>query len=240
MQQLFGVLEENWPIFLLAALLFAVSFVWLSFLARTRERTKKELERLYSSNLPAYLERLENNRMLPLVYRKSTVLLMQLDGYMAAGEDEKAVGVIGLLDKIHIEPQEKVEFYQKRLSFYISILDEAHSRESLAKLEEYLNKVKAQDVPKYAEMLDEAKSLIRVYIERDTNYIGALQQKAAKTKHPVVRGITQYRIAKLAYFKGDMETCRKYLERASGNLGGTYYEAIIRQAQENPVILEKK
>lgn len=235
-----NVLKDIWPFLALAAGLFLLCFLWLRFLAKTRDRARVELAALYENDLPLYIERLENNRLLRLVYRRSNLLMMLLDGYLAAGDDTNAERTIALLDGMRLQPAEQVEFYQKRLSYYAAVPDADEARATLCALEAYLTRVKAADAPRYRELLDEARLLVRIYIDRDVQCIGLLQQKAAKTKNPVMRGVTQYRIAKLAYFKGDEETCQKYLNRAAGNVVGTYYEPIVREALKDRSILERK
>ena len=55
-----------------------------------------------------------------------------------------------------------------------------------------------------------------------------------------MRGIIQYRIAKLCYFKHDEEMMYLYLSRAEKNLKDTWYAPIIEQAKTDPSILERK
>jgi len=55
-----------------------------------------------------------------------------------------------------------------------------------------------------------------------------------------MRGVMYYRLAKLAYFKGDTEQREKYLKAAAKTLSDTDYEEIIKQALIAPEILETK
>ncbi|MCE5234997.1 MAG: hypothetical protein ABFC62_02165 [Clostridiaceae bacterium] len=240
MRDLIALLKGNLWLFVPAAALFGVTFLWLRFLSRMRVNAEEQLIRLYRTDLDAYIERLRGNRRLRLVFRKSTLLLYLLDGYMAQGDEENARKAVERLDAMRLSPQERVEFYQKRLSFFAQVQNAAEANKSYTLLESYLTRMKAEGTEKYAEMLAEAKNILRIYIDRDVKLIGPLMQKAAGTKNPVLRGVTQYRVAKLAYFKGDMETVEKYLRRAQGNVAGTYYEAVVEAAIADKAVLESK
>ena len=102
-----------------------------------------------------------------------------------------------------------------------------------------LTKLKATDTPKYRDILEEGQSLIRIYIDKDVSFIDSLIQKATRTQQKVVRGITQYRVARLAYLKGDQEMVDKYLRRASVNVVGTYYQSIVAEAIADNSQLDK-
>ena len=92
----------------------------------------------------------------------------------------------------------------------------------------------------YAAILDEAEIIIGVYVDHNVSLIKKLTGRAEHTKNDVMRGVIQYRIAKLAWFKGDEELMRTYLTRAGKNLKGTLYAPIIEAAREDPSILETK
>lgn len=240
MQQLITFFTDNLWFFVLAAALFALTYLWLLFLSRARANAEEELIRLYREDLDTYIERLRNNRRLGLVFRKSTLLLYLLDGYMAQGDEENARKAVERLDDLRLSPQERVDFYQKRLSYFAQVQNAEEANKSYTLLESYLVHLKAASSEKYAQMLSEASNILRIYIDRDVKLIGPLMQKAAGMKNPVLRGVTQYRIAKLAYFKKDMEMVDKYLRRAQGNVKGTYYEAIVEAAIADKVVLERK
>ncbi len=240
MQEILRFLSDNLWFLAFAAAFFALTYLWLRFLNRARTDAVEQLDRLFQTDLDTYIERLKNNRRLALVFRKSTVLLYLLDGYMARGDEQSALGVIGRLDGMRLLPQDKVEFYQKRLSFFAQLQNAEEANRSYTLLEAYLKRVKVTEEERYKEMLAEAKNILRIYIDRDVKLIGPLMQKAAGTKNPVLGGVTQYRIAKLAYFKGDMETVEKYLRRARGNVENTFYEAVVEAAMADNTVLERK
>ena len=82
--------------------------------------------------------------------------------------------------------------------------------------------------------------IIGVYVDHNTGLIKKLIGRAEHTKNNVMRGVTQFRIAKLAWFKGDTELMEIYLNRAGKNLKNTFYEPVIEAAKSDPKILETK
>ena len=69
--------------------------------------------------MDTYLERLNNNKMLSLVFPRSSMLLFKLDGALAKGDDDTTRQIIAKLDKMCLDPGEKVDYLQKRMSFFI-------------------------------------------------------------------------------------------------------------------------
>ena len=133
-----------------------------------------------------------------------------------------------------------MDFLQKRLSYFISVHENDKAVESCESLCGFLRDAGAQDNEKYAEIIAQAQMLVKIYVEHDVSCIEQLKKEASSTKNDVVRGVTQYRIAKLAHYANDEETVAKYLRRALKNVEGTYYYDIVKQAMENPKILEEK
>jgi len=215
-------------------------FLLIRLLLYARRVAEDELARLKRSNISMYLERLENNRYLSLVFRKPVLLLMRLEGYMKIGDDEKIRQLIKQLDNIKLQPRDRVDFLQKRMSYFVSAGEETEARASYKRLADYLRSVKADEVETYRSMLSEGEEIIKVYLDKDISYIPKLAEKAGKTEHPVLRGIMYYRLAKLEHYKGDDQQAKKYLEKAAQTLSGTDYEEIIRQARITPEILGVK
>lgn len=217
-----------------------LAFLLLRVLQHARLQSEETLKQLLASDVDLYLERLENNRRLKLIYRKPILLLYRLDGYLQKGDDEKALAVIRQLDAMKLEPRDKVEFYQKRMSFFVSVGDEKEARASLERLRNFLCSVQADKVDKYKTILDEGNEIVRVYLDKDVSYMDELLEKAKRTEHPVLRGVMYFRLAKLAWFKGDENERNRYLHQAERTLGGTAYQEIIRQALADPSILDTK
>ena len=221
---------------IMAVLVFALMLL----LQYARHQAEEELGKLLDSDANLYLERLENNNRLALVFRKPVLLLYKLTGYMEIGNDIEIRNIIGLLDSMKLEPRDKVEYLQKRMSFFVSTGDSVEAKASFERLSGYLHSVKADEVDRYRVLLDEGAEIIRVYLDRDVSYMDELKEKAAGTGHPVLRGVMYFRLAKLAHFKGDAQEREKYLALASETLSGTYYEEIIIKARLAPEILETK
>ncbi|MEA4894295.1 MAG: hypothetical protein VB064_03435 [Oscillospiraceae bacterium] len=236
-----GEFWAEYKSFVLAfAVMVVLSFILLQILVYARRQAELELDGLFKSNVGLYLERLEHNRRLGLIFRKPIMLLMKLDGYMKTGDDEKIRVLIKELDDMKLEPRDKVEYYQKRMSFFVSAGDASEARASFDKLQNYLRLVKADETEKYRGLIDEGREIIRVYLDRDVSYMDELKKKAEHTEHPVLRGVMYFRLAKLAYFKGDAEQRERYLRTAEKTLSGTDYGEIIEKALTAPEILETK
>jgi hypothetical protein len=177
-----------------------------------------------------YAERLQNNRRLTWVFRKNEILLMQLEGQMRLGQDEEIQRLIETLDSKRLLPREKVDYLQKRMSFFASVGDVEEAKTSFEKLETYLRSVKADEVERYRLMLEEGEEIIQVYLDKNPGYRGTLQSKLAATSNPVQKGIRLYRLAKLSWFAQDESSARSYLAQAKPLLQGSDYAPIIEQA----------
>lgn len=228
------------PFLIAFAIMVVLVFALMLILQYARHTAEAELNTLFNRNASLYLERLENNRLLKLVFRRPVLLLYMLRGYLKTGDDSEIRKIIAQLDGMKLEPGDKVEYLQNRMSFFVSVGDTTEAKLSFEKLRGYLCSVHADEVDKYRAMIDEGKEIIRVYIDRDTSYIDELIEKAERTEHPVLRGVMYYRLAKLSHFKGDIAGRERYLSLAENTLKGTDYEEIIKEALKSPEILEIK
>lgn len=234
------ILAVYWPYIAVFVVVAVLSGVTLGMLSKARTDAAQTLDRLLVTNVDVYLERLTSNKRLKWVFRKSIIQFMLLKGYIVKGDDDKALQCIRALDSMRLEPQEKVEFLQTRISFFATRNNREEALAGRDSLVNFLKKVKADKTDKYREILEEADMIIKVYVEKDVNFIPSLIAKAAKTAHPVVRGITQYRIAKLAYFKQDEQLVTRYLQRAAKNLKGTSYQQIVESALKDSSVLAEQ
>lgn len=228
------------PFIIAFAVMVILAFVLLQFLVYARRQTEQELNRLFQSDIDLYLERLEHNKRLNYIFRKPLMLLMKLDGYLKTGNDGAIRAIIKELDGMRLEPRDKVEYYQKRMSFFVSVGEADEAKQSFEKLKAYLHSVKADEEDRYSALLAEGEEIIRVYLDKDVSCMNALRKKAEHTEHPVLRGVMYFRLAKLAHFKGDAEQRDKYLKTAAKTLSGTDYEEVINRAYVTPEILEVK
>ena len=218
--------------------LLAFGLIRLTLSLRTS--AEKELAKLQYTNPTLFLVRLQNNRRLTWVFRKSELLLMQLDGQMRLGQNDQIQRLIKNLDAQRLLPREKVEYLQKRMSFFASIGDVEEAKVSFMKLATYLRSVKADEVDRYRVMLEEGEEIIQVYLDKNPDYRGTLQAKLVANTNPVQKGIRLYRLAKLSWFAKDEAAARSYLAQAKPLLAGSDYAPIIEQAGEDLSILAIK
>ena len=225
-------------------LIFAAMSVAVFFLLRLqvmlREQMAKNIQVLLAKDPALCLERLNNNRRLAWLYRKPVLLLWKLDCCLALGEDGKARQIVGMLRDTKLEPMDKLELYQKEISFFATSGDPDRAKKAYRDLKDFLKEAGADKEKHYASILDEAEIIIGVYVDHNTALIKKLVGRAEHTKNDIVRGITQFRIAKLCWFKGDTDMMQTYLNRAEKNLQNTYYAPIIKAARTDPSVLETK
>ena len=218
----------------------ALAFALIRLTVAVRASAEKELAQLQYANPTLFLERLQNNRRLIWVFRKNEILLMQLDGQMRLGQDDQIQRLIRILDAQRLLPREKVDYLQKRMSFFASIGEVEEAKESFINLTNYLHSVKADEVEKYRVMLEEGEEITQVYLDKNPEYRSTLLAKLDTTTNPIQKGIRLYRLAKLSWFANDETAARGYLAQAKPLLAGSDYAPIIEQAQENPSILAIK
>lgn len=232
--------EKNWIWLLIFAIMSVAVFFLLRLQVLLRDHAAKTIAALLQKDPALCLERLTRNRRLKWLFRRPVLLLWKLDCYLALGEDRQAQQTIEKLRASRLEPMDKLELYQKEISFFATSGDGDRAQKALADLSAFLKEAGAEKEPRYAQILEEAELIIGVYVEHNTGLIKKLIGRAEHTKNPVMRGVTQYRVAKLAWFKGDQTLMETYLARAGKNLRGTLYEPILAAAAEDPRILETK
>ena len=232
--------SNYWHLVLLFAGMSLGIFLLLRLQVMLRDSMAATIRSLIHQDPALCLERLENNGRLKLLYRRPILLLWKLDCYLALGEDGKACHTIETLRKMKLEPLDKVELYQKEISFFATSGDGERAKKACADLKAFLKEAGALEDKHYSAILSEAELIIGVYVDHNVGLIKKLTGRAEHTKNDLMRGITQYRIAKLAWFKGDEALMHTYLNRAAKNLKGTMYEPIIEAAESDPKILEIK
>ena len=235
-----ALLSGSWYWLVIFGVTAVLVFLLLRLQTMLRDQMSRMIETLLRQDPRLCLERLERNRRLKLLLRKPILELWKLDACMALGEDEKVRQIIDGLRKAKLEPRDKLELYQKEISFFAASGDGDRAKQAREDLYAFLRKAGADKEKTYAAILDDADIIIGVYVEHNTGLIKKLIGRAEHTKNDIMRGITQYRIAKLAWFKGDEALMQTYLSRADKNLRGTWYAPIIAQAKVDPRILETK
>ena len=235
-----GNLLAGWWVLIPTVVMIALAFLGLQLLASLRAQAEQELRTLYQRDVGLYLERLENNKRLSLVFRRSMLLLYKLEGYMKTGQDDKILPIIRRLDGMRLPPRDKLLFCQQRLSYFVSVRDREQAMASRDALAGLLKKSRADRTERYQKVLRDADQIIGVFLDRDTKLLPALTQEAAETADPTQRGILQYRIAVLYHFAGDESKVQTYLKRAAKNLKNTYYSVMIKEALQDPAALERQ
>ena len=231
---------ENWKLLPLFILMAVCVFALLRLQSSLRDRSAKEIERLLLVNPALCAERLENNRLFKTVFRRPVIELWKLQVYMQLGDDEKIENTIARLNGLKLEPRDKLELWQQSLSYYAVAGRKDEALAAANNLRRFITKAKLQETEPYASILEETETIVAVYIDKNTALIKKLIGRAEHTKDNITRGIIQFRIAKLAWFKKDFELMNTYLNRADKNLKNTAYSEIIAAAKTDPSILEIK
>lgn len=220
-------------------LLMILVFIALYLLSLARAQSERELRALLRRDPRLYIERLENNRRLKLVFRPAVLLLYKLEGYMSLNDDGKCRELIAKLDGMKLQPRDRLQFYQTKLSFYAYAGDGEQAKATLTQLEDFLHKSGADEVDQYKKLLRQARQIVAVYVDKDISMLPKLQRQAAATKDGADRGLLQFRIAKLSHYAGNEDQAEVYLNRAAKNLKNTAYSVIIDSALEDHSVLER-
>lgn len=223
----------------MCVLLMILVFIALYLLSLARAQSERELRALLRRDPRLYIERLENNRRLKLVFRPAVLLLYKLEGYMSLNDDGKCRELIAKLDGMKLQPRDRLQFYQTKLSFYAYAGDGEQAKATLTQLEDFLHKSGADDVDQYKKLLRQARQIVTVYVDKDISMLPKLQRQAAATKDGADRGLLQFRIAKLSHYAGNEDQAEVYLNRAAKNLKNTAYSVIIDSALEDHSVLER-
>lgn len=223
----------------MCVLLMILVFIALYLLSLARTQSERELRALLQRDPQLYIERLENNRRLKLVFRPAVLLLYKLEGYMSLNDDGKCRELIAKLDGMKLQPRDRLQFYQTKLSFYAYAGDGEQAKATLTQLEDFLHKSGADEVDQYKKLLRQARQIVAVYVDKDISMLPKLQRQAAATKDGADRGLLQFRIAKLSHYAGDEDQAEVYLNRAAKNLKNTAYSVIIDSALEDHSVLER-
>ncbi|MDY5084051.1 MAG: hypothetical protein SPE93_10175 [Candidatus Limivicinus sp.] len=223
----------------MCVLLMILVFIALYLLSLARAQSERELRALLRRDPRLYIERLENNRRLKLVFRPAVLLLYKLEGYMSLNDDGKCRELIAKLDGMKLQPRDRLQFYQTKLSFYAYAGDGEQAKATLTQLEDFLHKSGADEVDQYKKLLRQARQIVAVYVDKDISMLPKLQRQAAATKDGADRGLLQFRIAKLSHYAGNEDQAEVYLNRAAKNLKNTAYSVIIDSALEDHSVLER-
>nr|WP_319488921.1 hypothetical protein [uncultured Caproiciproducens sp.] len=219
-------------------ILFTLILIILLSLNVLRQRVLAKLKNiLYIQNNSAlYFEALQSSH-LALLLRKNSILLLELEGLLYKGSEVEIDGLIRRLDSAKLKPAERLDYLQKKLSYYIDTQNKEQSIASYQSLDRFIGKT---EIVKYQKIMDDATLLIEIYINRNTELIGRLIADSEQQTDNCMKGITQYRVAKLAYYKKNDKLMNRFLALAKQNLQGTSWQNIVEQAINDKRILEVK
>jgi hypothetical protein len=231
-------LKFEWDYVFYAIGLFLLFIMVRWFLTIIRKKTVNELNKILyvEANFSLYQALLSNKR-LKWIFRGQTIEIMRLTGFLLEGNQERILKWIDQLDHMKLEPYEQFEYLQKRFSYFVDQKNKAEAQQSLSALKNLLTK-KNHSFAKA--IIHEAELVYDIYIMKKTDLIPSLIEQANRLDDRIMKGITQYRIAKLSYFKQDFKQVSNYLNEAKDNVKGTYWYPIICEAQKNHEILANK
>ncbi len=230
-------MNDNMWKYLYPIIVISIIFFGQRILVGLRRMSTVELYKvLYNQNNPELFLSLLKNPRLKLLYKKSVLLQFKLDAFLVRGEHSNIIALFDELDHMSLTKIEKLELNQKKLSYYCG---EGYNKEALHTLVEIEKIIKKSKSKQLQNILLENHLTYRIYIKHDVQLIPKLIE-LLKIQTGVIKGITQYRIAKLYYYKGDEILARKYLNESRFNLTGTIWQPIVNWAIEDLAILKTK
>lgn len=231
-------IEFSWSYLVYTLFIFLIFIGVRILLNYLRKQTIKQLNNLLYGQENYFLyQELLNNKRLKYIFRKQMLDIMRLNGYLLEGNDKKIVELIEKLDIAKLEPYEKLDYYQKRFSYFVEHRNKEEAKKSLLMLKNLFKKTSNIKVKK---LLDEAELIYGIYIKRDTKLINELIEKTKTISDPLIKGITEYRIAKLYYYANNHTEVDYYLAQAKENVLGSYWYPVVIAAQKDHRVLEKK
>lgn len=222
--------------FLYLALMIALVLGVLLLLRASQRGALEELAHtLARGDVERYLTML-GSRRLSLVLRKSTLVLLRLEGHIRTGDVSGVAVDEKRLEQMRLRPGERLEYCQKAMSFHLSRGEYDAGRDYLVKLETLLEK---EPDEKLKAILTDARLLICVYADRDVSLIPALE-KQETAQSGGQRGVTQYRLAKLCHFAGEETQANTWLKKAAQNVAGTAWQPIVEAALGDHSVLDER
>ena len=220
-----------WFLFVVCLLL-----ICLPFLEKLRRESTLQLDKvLYVDHNPQlYLKLLENKR-LRLVYSKTTIKGLQLDAYLMMQDHEKIIETMNILESAPMGKGAKLEFNEKKLSYYCLKGNQVKAKEALDAIHQLLDKVKKD---KYQKIVVDSDIIYGIYIDKDVSLIDDLE-KQVETQEGSTKGITLFRLAKLYLIKQESKRCISMLQQATSLVKGTSYEEIVKECLNNLAKLDE-
>lgn len=208
-----------------------IIFIILQLTRLRRETTLKLEEILYVKNdVKTYLTVLNNNKLLKLLYPKGTIENLILDGYMMLDDADIIEKQFEKVEALHLNKGELLDFNLKKLSYFAKADNKKKSKQAL----DCINKIlENNNKEKYREIKDEADRIFKLYIDKDVSLENELLQLANRQKG-IQKGITYFRLAKIAYYKKQQKDVVKYLHLAKPLVEKTNYQQIVELCEKAP------
>lgn len=220
--------------YLLVLVGISVGAILLVYFAQ-KAALKKLSHTLYQNEDIAGYNRLLGSLPYRLVLRRATIGLLRLEGAIYTKEEAAVWQAAARLEQLkRLKPGERLNAYQKTLSFAVTAGNAPRAHTALQKLEALLANEKDD---RLQAVLADARLLVGVYINKDVGLLSdlrALEEKQTGQR----KGLTQYRLAKLYHFAGKPQTAQKCLEGAVENLAGNPWQAVAQAALEDDAVLE--
>lgn len=234
---IFGLEFE--PILIVYPIVIFVLFVGLRFfLLNIKKHTDRQLNSLlYETQQFNDYQLLLTNKRLKWVFSNQELGILKLNGYMVESDDFKILAQIKVLDKMKLKPRQRLEFLSKRFTYFVELGRKKDAVESYNAIAKILKTSKHAEATK---IMDEATTVLKIYIHKDTRILPELIQKSKNESNLIVQGVIYFRIAKLYYFLKKFDNMNEYLNKAKAQLKGTYYEEIVLFALKDPSILNTK
>lgn len=213
------------------------TFLLIILLSYLQKLILAELDKvLYQEDNPAkYLRMLESKRI-EFFLRKGSMLLLKLNGFLVLEDENGIQKIISEANTTRMRNNEKLLLHQKLLNHFLIEQNRKQAENSYQEIVELLKNEKDE---KLKEILEDTRLLYGVYLEKDIKLIPRLlelQQLQSGKK----QGITNYRLAKLYWYSGNKQKMMEHLELAKEELNGTEWSDLIKQAIEQPSILDQR
>ena len=218
-------------------ILIAVSLFFIIGLRALQKYALAELSKtLYEKNDPERYMQMLNSRFLVMVFRRNTIAMLRLDGALMSGSADTVWDTCSLLMTIKLRQSERLNWYQKAMSFAVTISDNKRAKEYLDLIDDFLEKESDQALQ---DVRTEAHLLYGIYIKKDTSLIPILESSRTTCKDSQL-GLILYRLAKLYHYAGDRAKSIERLDAAIGHLDNSPWLDVAKRARIDTVVLESE
>ena len=225
---------DNYSMLIIVGLLVVILGSLLTIVKKSF--SKNTLMYLYEKNDPqSYISNLNSFKAKFLVSNKQRLMLL-IDGYIATKEYDKVYDIFKELRKSKLSFGKKITLYQKEITIYIQRRKFKEAISSYNDLEQEASLL--QNNTEINRLLKDAEIMVNVYASKNLEYVDTLNSIITNSNDNTNRGLCNYRIAYLYYFKNDTKNCNKHLQSALIDLKGSFLEDIIKKVIKNNDLLE--